>query len=107
VIFRQNLDTINRLLRETADDPDRGIKSYCVGLVSALAEGDGIIAPDAVLEAAASCKTIAAAVRLYTTCKELRVGAEPDTPESAAEKARTAGGVGRLFKARGRTDREK
>jgi hypothetical protein len=73
--FRQNLDTVNRLLREMADDPDRGVKAYSLGLVSALAEGDEIAAPDSVLETAASCKTLEAAFDLYTTFKQLREGA--------------------------------
>jgi hypothetical protein len=66
-VFRQNLDTINRLLKSA--DPTG---AYALGLVSALAEQDGVTAPDTLLEAAAKCQTAAAADDLYKTCAELR-----------------------------------
>jgi hypothetical protein len=60
--FRQNLDTINRLLNH----PDiTGMGGYSLGVISSLAQKDYIIAPDELLEAAAQCQTIAEADRLY------------------------------------------
>jgi malonyl CoA-acyl carrier protein transacylase len=69
--FRQNLDTTNRLL----NDPGiTAMGGYSLGVVSCLAEQEGVVAPDVLLEAAAQCQTIAAAVELYRSCVELRRG---------------------------------
>ena len=57
-LFRQNLDTINRLLVGLANDPDRAVKAYSLGMLSMIAEERGFTAPDALLEAAASCVTL-------------------------------------------------
>lgn len=69
--FRQNIDTINRLLNAPAIT---GMGGYSLGVISALAEREGVVAPDVLLEAAAECQTIEAAVKLYRSCVELRRG---------------------------------
>jgi hypothetical protein len=57
-LFRQNLDTINRLLKEMAEDPDRAIRAYSLGVISYVAERRNQTAPDSLLEMAAECKTM-------------------------------------------------
>lgn len=74
-LFHQNLDTINRLLASIAQDPDRAMKAYSLGMISALAESQGVTAPDVLLEAAAQCETLAQAEELFRTCVEFREGA--------------------------------
>jgi hypothetical protein len=60
--FRQNLDTINRLLNH----PDiTGMGGYSLGVISSLAEQEGVVAPDVLLEVGAQCQTVEAAVALY------------------------------------------
>jgi malonyl CoA-acyl carrier protein transacylase len=71
VQFHQNLETTNRLLNDPATTAMGG---YSLGVVSSLAEQEGIVAPDVLLEAAAQCQTVAAAVELYKQCAELRRG---------------------------------
>lgn len=70
--FRQNLDLINALLAKMTDDPKRAPKAYALGLICALAEIDGVVAPDEVLNAAAGCETVADAIKLYQAFRDLR-----------------------------------
>jgi hypothetical protein len=70
-LFRQNFDTINRLLAEMTGDPDRAIKAYSLGVISTVAEGKGVTAPDSVLEAAAACRTWEQLTDLYRACGDL------------------------------------
>jgi hypothetical protein len=71
VKFRQNLDTTNRLLNDPATTAMGG---YSIGIVSSLAEQEGVVAPDALLEAAAQCQTVKEAVDLFRSCVDLRRG---------------------------------
>jgi hypothetical protein len=71
-LFRQNLDTINRLLRGImASDTDRAVGAYGLGLIAATAELNGVTAPDSILEAAAECRTMEQLQDLYAACEEL------------------------------------
>jgi hypothetical protein len=62
--FHQNIDTTNRLLQKPQTT---AMGFYALGIVSCLAEQDGVVAPDALLEAAAECQTVAGAIKLYRT----------------------------------------
>jgi hypothetical protein len=69
VQFHQNLETTNRLLNDPATTAMGG---YSLGVVSSLAEQEGIVAPDELLEAATGCQTVKTATDLYRTWSSIR-----------------------------------